>query len=125
MQDMQDSTIEHIRKARYEEYRLEWMLAHGYTLTDLMAALEKVWLTTPFTSLAPVFDAFEKESGFNGEIWASYDEWCGNECWKFTLRTPDDPPGQMEVPENVAEMSFEDNLRKNGRVFAVIKGGIK
>ena len=37
--------------AVYERFKLEWMLAHGYTLQDLVAELEKLREESPDLSL--------------------------------------------------------------------------
>ena len=65
----------------YEKYRLEWMLSHGYSLSDLINRLEVYMFdnTDPNDTLNDIFDKWEYDSGFNGELWACYDEWLENE----------------------------------------------
>lgn len=66
---------------KYEKYRLEWMLAHGYSLSDLINQLEMYMLddTNPEDTLNDIFEEWEYDSGFNGELWVCYDEWLENE----------------------------------------------
>lgn len=65
----------------YERYRLEWMIAHGYSLRDLMKALaeyqreayeDSEHTSTPASEL---FDEWEHDIGFDSEIWACRPEW--------------------------------------------------
>lgn len=65
----------------YERYRLEWMIAHGYSLRDLMKALAEYQReasedaecsSTPVNEL---FDEWEHDVGFGSEIWACRAEW--------------------------------------------------
>lgn len=68
---------------KYERYRLLWMLAHGYTLQDLMNELTEkqsdIDDPDPLSSdVNHVFKTWEHETGFGGEIWACREEW--EEC---------------------------------------------
>ena len=58
----------------YEQFKLEWMLAHGYTLQDLVAELEKLREESPDLSLPDIFADWEYGYGFSSEIWPCFDE---------------------------------------------------
>lgn len=66
---------------KYEEYILEWMLTHNYTLTDLMRELRDFQYEDPEDSdrismpIDELFELWVQERGFGGEIWACYEEW--------------------------------------------------
>lgn len=58
----------------YERYKLLWMLAHGYSLRDLMDQL--FWLQDKDSEdIRDVFYDWQCECGFGGEIWACREEW--------------------------------------------------
>lgn len=61
----------------YQKYQLWWMLAHGYSLEDLIDELssrqaENRDYRAPVTE---IFRDWEKDSGFGGELWACEEEW--------------------------------------------------
>ena len=70
----------------YEKYQTEWMLEHGITMSEFVRVLdnyrtEREQDGVEFKSIEDVLDNFEADSnGFDGEIWAYYDEW---ECTEF------------------------------------------
>lgn len=57
---------------RYEQYKLEWMIAHGYSLPSLMARLNE---DCGIKGIEGEFAEWEEYIGFGGEIWACRDEW--------------------------------------------------
>lgn len=59
----------------YEAYRLDWMKAHGYSLTDLIKKLEEYRKENDLENIADVFCLWEFEDGFNGEIWSCESEY--------------------------------------------------
>lgn len=65
----------------YEKYKTEWMLEHGITMSEFIRVLdnyrtEREQDGAKFNSIENVLDCFEADSnGFDGEIWAYYDEW--------------------------------------------------
>lgn len=70
----------------YQNFKLEWMLSHGYTLEDLFKKIAKIMeeeLTiegNPLVLLDEAFEIFEKEEGFSrSEIWPCYSEWLNEE----------------------------------------------
>lgn len=69
-----------IKEKAYQLYKLDWLKSHGYTLDDV---LKKVWTIINHIDFdieveADLLDAFE-EVGFNGEIYACFDEFIDNE----------------------------------------------
>lgn len=70
--------------SRYEKYKLQWMLDHGYGLSDLLVELDELRFADPENSnyisnpLLEIFADWEFERGFGGEIWACEEEW--KEC---------------------------------------------
>lgn len=63
-----------IKKIAYEKYKLDWMIAHGYTLADIMNELNDMQEEEPDTCVSNLFSDWEYEFGFGSEIWACYDE---------------------------------------------------
>lgn len=63
-----------IKRIAYEKYKLDWMIQHGYTLTDLIELLDNYCY-----GVYDDFKIWQKDEGFNGDIWASYDEFIDNE----------------------------------------------
>jgi len=62
----------------YEEYKLEWMIDHGYTLVDLMSELTAYQNSLSKDVIIPVsklFEEWEKDIGFGSSIWACEEEW--------------------------------------------------
>lgn len=80
--------------SEYQKYQLEWMIAHGFSLQDLMMELTKLQYDDPedsdmiSTPVSELFDEWVSDIGFDSEIWACEDEW--NECERSeTHKTPD------------------------------------
>lgn len=67
------------REKCYEVYRLDWMLRHGYSLTQMVSSMEQVWADQGETAPEETFRNWEVDSGFNGSIWACFAEFLGNE----------------------------------------------
>ena len=73
----------HARQA-YERFRLQWILAHGSSLEDLVRNLESMILedekeSSVRTDLASLFRDWEFGIGFDGSIWPCYQEFLENE----------------------------------------------
>ena len=72
----------------YEKYKTEWMLEHGITMNEFIRVLDDYRIEqeqdgTEFNSNEDVVNSFEADSnGFDGEIWACYDEWQDNEFFE-------------------------------------------
>lgn len=65
----------------YEEYQLRWMAEHGYSLYSLMCELGQMQYEDPedsdriSTPIPALYDEWEMDRGFGGEIWACRAEW--------------------------------------------------
>ena len=84
--EMQD-----VLEEEYEEYKLQWMLDHGFTLKDLLNDLVEIADAYEYGNiqhdLHECFESWENENGFPGHsIWASYEEWLDNEIKLYELR---------------------------------------
>ena len=72
----------------YEKYKTEWMLEHGITMNEFIRVLDNYRIEreqdgAEFNSIEDVLDSFETDSnGFDGEMWACYDEWEENEFFE-------------------------------------------
>lgn len=72
----------------YEKYQTEWMLEHGITMSEFIRVLDNYRTEhqqkgAEFKSIEDVLDNFEADgNGFDGEIWACYDEWEENEFFE-------------------------------------------
>ena len=67
-----------IKKIAYEKYRLDWMLKHGHTLTNLMDELDSMQEESDDT-VSQLFIDWEYGFGFGSEIWVCFDEFIDNE----------------------------------------------
>lgn len=67
----------------YEKYMLNWMIEHGYTIYDLINKLDEQKAlydeANEEFSIWDLFNEWEFNEGFNGEIWSCYGEWLENE----------------------------------------------
>lgn len=63
---------------RYEAFKLQWMLDHGKTLTQLVRELDLLRQENPDATIRTLFDDWEFGYGFGSEIWPSFEEW--KEC---------------------------------------------
>ena len=67
--------------SEYEKYQLQWMIEHGFSLSDLIEELTEYQYSDPEDSDAisrPIEDTYrywEVDRGFGGNIWACEDEW--------------------------------------------------
>lgn len=64
----------------YEKYQLRWMIEHGYSLEDFIRELK--WYTKHGSNnddLLTVFTDWQREYGFNGEIYVCEEEYYDNE----------------------------------------------
>ena len=112
-------TEEQMKHRLYNLYQLDWMMSHGYSLTDLMHGMTEIpeyhddYITDYYEfedSLVPiglkadiegVFRAWEFDSdAFGGECWVCFDEFCGAE-----LTMPDYIQGLLDAAR-------DDNLAK-------------
>ena len=71
----------------YEKYQLQWMIDHGYSLTDLVNEIipyaNEVSSVEPHANLGYCikegFYDLANGRGFNGELWVCEEEWETNE----------------------------------------------
>lgn len=68
-----------IKKIAYEKYKLDWMLHHGYTLTDLINELDQMQEENLDDSVSQLFIDWEYGFGFGSEVWVCFDEFIDNE----------------------------------------------
>ena len=62
-------------RAKYEVFRMLWLISHGYTLEDLVAAvLEYRGEADGQVDPEELFADWEFDSGFGGEIWPCFEE---------------------------------------------------
>lgn len=61
----------------YENYQLQWMMDHGYSLQDLMRSMEEYFAEGDISGVKTCEDLFNKwqnEYGFHHELWACKEE---------------------------------------------------
>lgn len=63
---------------KYEKFKLQWMVDHGYTVESLVASLA-AYLEDSGEPLYETYQMWEQDAGFGGEIWPCFDEWLENE----------------------------------------------
>lgn len=64
----------------YYRFQLEWMASHGHTITSLVSglnALREDYLKG--ASILMIYEAWEKNWGFRGAIWPSFEEFLRTE----------------------------------------------
>lgn len=59
----------------YEQYKLQWLIDHGYSLNDLINELAEIRKENPGVLLQKTYEQWESDIGFGGEIWACKEEW--------------------------------------------------
>lgn len=72
---MQETESKEFRKM-YEYFKLMWMQEHGYSLEDLIGQLESARqdLLDEDASIQTVYEHWEDNIGFGGEIWPCFEE---------------------------------------------------
>lgn len=65
----------------YEKYQLECMIKNNVSLEDVITDLSET-----DDEINNIFDDWEREEGFNEELWASYREWLDNERQNGTVQ---------------------------------------
>ena len=58
----------------YEQFKLQWMIDNGFTLSDLMEELDKMQEENPDAAVSSLFDDWEYGYGFASEVWPCYEE---------------------------------------------------
>lgn len=90
----------------YQKYQLQWMLARGYSLEDLVDELTSRQAEDP-EGRAPVSEIFrnwERDSGFGGEIWTCEEEWS---LYEGTARDPGPIPTIEETDHRLEKIWAE------------------
>jgi len=75
------------QKKAYWRFQLEWMIAHGYNIEDLISELDGI--REDFedgASISELFEEWEKNRGFGGEIWPCYAEFLNVEYQEMKNR---------------------------------------
>ena len=89
---------------RYEAFKLQWMIDHGYTLGQLVQELELGLQENDLRAPLPVvFDDWEYSCGFSGAIWPCFDEWLeceAIECKHHTIRIEEMDDAEMAIYDN-------------------------
>lgn len=64
----------------YQRYQLQWMLDHDISIQDLIQELTLCQKESddPELTVQEIFDDWEMDCGFGGELWACEDEY--NDC---------------------------------------------
>lgn len=62
--------------SEYERYRLQWMLDHDHSLTELIRELNDYQNEADDMELTvqDVFNEWERDTGFGGELWVCEEE---------------------------------------------------
>lgn len=66
--------------SNYEKYQLQWMINHDYSINRLIKELENMQYKDPedkermSTPISQLFEEWEKDIGFDSEIWACKEE---------------------------------------------------
>jgi hypothetical protein len=75
--------MEILKKQTYEQYQLEWMIDHGYSLADLMNSMEEYYKqaleitgedTRVGRTFMDLFNEWQNECGFDYCLWSCPDE---------------------------------------------------
>lgn len=65
----------------YENYQLQWMMDHGYSLQDLMRSMDEYYAGKDISNreIEDLFNEWQDEYGFHYELWAcdGEAEWYG------------------------------------------------
>ena len=64
----------------YEKFKFAWLSNHGYTIYDIINALEELHKDAPETDIPMLFSTIENDIGLNGALYPCYQEWLNNEC---------------------------------------------
>lgn len=99
----------------YENYKLEWMKEHGYSLSDLLYYLDSAYDDAVddnggMCGICPskAMETAEETGLDNGEIWASYGEFLGNE---------------FQNPEVVRELLDDGQFKSYRKTMKILRKG--
>jgi len=93
----------------YEFYKLDWMLSHGYTILDMMVSINEYFAEDNYEvedlpSKEEMLTEWEIESGFDGEIYVFFPEFCVCEL--------KDRNYIYDLLEKIGDISLRTELRK-------------
>lgn len=69
----------------YRKYQLRWMAEHGHSLQDLIRELEELRVEDEHGVDMPLnllFEQWEMDRGFGGELWACFQEFVSSELYE-------------------------------------------
>ena len=98
-------------KISYENYQLQWMMDHGYSLRDLMQSMDEYYDDKYIYIIGKTFDdlftEWKNESGFNQELWSCKEEAINaGECNDILKEETTDFEGTVkELTEQVLDLS--------------------
>ena len=99
-------------KISYENYQLQWMMDHGYSLRDLMQSMDEYYDDKYIYIIGKTFDdlftEWKNESGFNQELWSCKEEAINaGECNDTLKEEPSDIEKMIEeLTEDVMDLSL-------------------
>jgi hypothetical protein len=60
----------------YQKFQLQWMIDHDHSIEELINELEKAEFDRgSYETFTDVYDRWELDAGFGGEIWPCENEW--------------------------------------------------
>lgn len=65
--------MEILKKQTYEQYQLQWMIDHGFSLKDLMESMDRYFMNDG-DSIQELFKDWKYNCGFGGMLYACKDE---------------------------------------------------
>ncbi len=72
--------LSELARTAYEKFKLWWMIQHGHSINELLVRYSEFWGEVEADSEGyDDFRVFIEDTGFNGEIWPCFDEFCSNE----------------------------------------------
>jgi len=121
-------TEEQMKHKLYGLYQLDWMMSHGYGLSDLMRSMTEIpeyhddYITDYYESeddiepkgmkadIEGIFKAWEFDSdAFGGSCWVCFDEFCDTE-----LTVPDYIQGLLDAAhDDILEKTYYEWLDRN------------
>ena len=72
--DQKRKPLPRSEQVSYEMFKIHWMLEHGKTLEELIDHLEELREEEPEATIRKLFEMWELEAGFHGEIWPCFEE---------------------------------------------------
>lgn len=84
-----ETDVSNIRELVYERYKLHWMATHGYSLSQMIEALQSLSdESADGDSVTELFDEWELMHGFGGAIWPGQSEFFANEYRDMEIISP-------------------------------------